>query len=132
MKKTLIVIAGVLLAGLLLAQSSLTVSPGGTLASCPSPSAKALIFCNVAGDAANPDGAYVSANGASYFRVGQSQAGGVVTFNGRAGNVLPATGDYTYSQITGTPTSPTKLSCSTAQISTGSAGTLTASGCTFQ
>src|ERR1019366_2852730 len=107
------------------AQSSLTVSPAGTLASCPTPSAKALIFCNVAGDPAATDGAYVSTNGAAYFLVPKSGAGSnVATVFGRTGNVLPAAGDYSYSQLSAPPT---KVSCSTASHSnTG----LTASGCT--
>ena len=56
---------------LLHSQSSLTVQPGSTLASCPSPvsGSKAMIFCNVAGDGSNPDGAYLSANGSAYVRI---------------------------------------------------------------
>ena len=66
-----IVITVILTAVVLHSQSSVTISPGSTLSACPAPvaSSKALIFCNVAGDSANPDGAYVSANGAAYFRV---------------------------------------------------------------
>jgi hypothetical protein len=109
-------------------QSSLTVSPSGTLASCPAPSSKALIFCNVAGDPANTDGAYVSTNGAAYFLVTKGGAGGgnVATVFGRTGNVLPSQGDYSYSQLSAPPTT---LSCSTASHSnTG----LTANGCTIK
>jgi hypothetical protein len=130
MKVRISILAAVaLVAAWLYAQSSLSIAPGSTLASCPAPSAKALIFCNVAGDTANPDGAYVSANGGAYFRVSAPSSGGVTSFNGRTGVVLPASGDYKYSQLSGSPTS---INCTTATISTGSTGTLNASGCTIQ
>jgi hypothetical protein len=121
------IVAGIIfvVAGMF-AQSSLTVSPAGTLSSCPAPSAKALIFCNVASDPSNADGAYVSTNGAAYFLITKGGAGGnVATVFGRTGNVLPSQGDYSYSQLSAPPT---KVSCSTASHSnTG----LTASGCTI-
>src|SRR5208337_937360 len=104
----------VLFAVLVSGQSSVTYLPGGLLSACPAPSVKALIFCNVAGDSANPDGAYVSANGASYFRVSAAAAGGVTSWNG-------ATGAVVYK--------PSTINCSTAtQSNTG----LAASGCTIQ
>jgi hypothetical protein len=123
---TAIVVGIIFVVAGMFAQSSLTVTPGGTLASCPTPSAKALIFCNVAGDPAATDGAYVSTNGAAYFAVPKSGAGGgVSSFAGRTGNVLPAQGDYSYSQLSAPPT---KISCSTAsQSNTG----FIASGCTI-
>lgn len=123
----LVVFAVAMMAMVLWAQSSLSISPAGTLATCPAPSSKALIFCNVAGDTVNPDGAYVSANGAAYFRVGATTAGGVTTFNGRSGNVLPASGDYKFSDLSAPPTT---MVCTTASIATG--GNLTASGCTLK
>lgn len=117
----------------LVSQSSLTMSTGSTLASCPTPvsSSKALIFCNVAGDASNPDGAYVSANGGAYSRVSSGGAGGVGSFNGRTGNVLPASGDYTHAQISGQITAaamPTTQTCTLTAV-IGSANTVTLSGC---
>jgi hypothetical protein len=60
------------------------------------------------------------------------------------GDVLCAGSDGFYVSIAGgpfqkivagaipPPPSPTKISCTTAALSTGSSGTLTASGCTFQ
>lgn len=115
---------GVLVIALGYAQSSLSISPGSTLASCPAPSAKALIFCNVAGDPSNPDGAYVSANGAAYSQVSQGAAqSGVTSFNKRTGAVVPAAGDYSYSQLASPPTTVT---CSTfTQSNSG----VTMSGC---
>jgi hypothetical protein len=109
----------------LMGQSRLSMMTGGLLTSCAVSSAKELAFCNVAGDPTNPDGLYVSANGAAFFLVGKAIPGGVQTFNSRTGNVLPATGDYSYGQLSGKPTA---ISCSTsAQSNTG----LTANGCTF-
>lgn len=46
---------------------TISISPGVTLASCTSPAAGSLRQCNVSGDPLNPDGLYVSANGAAYF-----------------------------------------------------------------
>lgn len=109
---------GVYLSG----QSSVTITPGSLLSACPTPvvGSKATILCPVVGDPANPDGLYVSTNGSTYS-VGQ--AGGVKTIFGRTGDVKAATGDYSYGQLSGTPT---KVTCSTATIS---ASGLVASGC---
>lgn len=58
-----------------------------------------------------------------------------------AGDVLCAASDGFYVSITGGPfqkinvgavTLPTTINCSTASLSTGTTGTLTASGCTFK
>lgn len=52
------------------AQSFINVGgTSGPLSGCPLPSARALVFCGVAGDPANPDGIYASNNGAAYFRI---------------------------------------------------------------
>lgn len=128
MKKTMVICAAILVCWSILAgQSALTVSPAGLLSACPTPSAKALIFCNVAGDSGNPDGAYVSANGAAYFKVGASAGGGGVTsYNGRTGAVTPQSNDYSYSQLSGKPTT---LACTTASHNNGG---FSASGCTIQ
>ena len=111
---TLGIIVAIITGLFLFGQSSMSIQPGSTLAACPSPSAKALIFCNVAGDPSNPDGAYVSANGAKYFQVPQSTAGGVTSWNGMTGAVTYA---------------PSSISCTTAQQSNSG---LTASGCTIK
>src|SRR6185369_13416878 len=128
--KTGLVIGVLVLAVIASGQSSLTLTPGSTLASCAPPSPKALIFCNVAGDPANPDGVYVTANGAPYFRVDNAAAGspsasGVASFKGRAGAVVPMQGDYKYAQLA---LRPTKLTCTTASIT---AGKFNGTGCTF-
>jgi hypothetical protein len=47
------------------------------------------------------DGLYISLNGAAYAQI--AATAGVISFNGRTGAVLPATGDYTYAEIAGTP-----------------------------
>lgn len=109
------------------AQSAMGISPGGALSTCPAPAAKALIFCNVAGDTANPDGAYVSANGATYMGpLAPATASGVTSFNKRTGAVLPAANDYTYSQLSAPPTT---ITCTTfTQSNTGAVG----SGCTIK
>ena len=58
-----------------------------------------------------------------------------------SGDVLCAATDGFYISIAGgafqkvfvgTPASPTTISCSTASLSTGTSGTLTASGCTLK
>jgi hypothetical protein len=120
---TLLVVVGFSFGVYISGQSSFTITPGGTLALCPAPSAKALIHCNVAGDPSNADGDYVSANGAPYFQLQKAGTGGVNTVFGRAGNVVAAPGDYSYSQLTAPPT---KISCSSA---THSPSGFVASGC---
>jgi hypothetical protein len=105
-------------------QSSLSISPGSTLSACPAPAAKALIHCNVAGDGSNPDGDYVSANGAAYFLVSKVGAGGVTSVFGRTGAVAAAANDYSYAQLSSPPTTVT---CSTFTIS--NTGGLVATGC---
>lgn len=107
---------------------SMGVSPSAatTLAGCPAPAANFMNFCQVTGDPANASGAYVTANGAPYFLL-KASAGtaGVVTFNGRSGNVAATANDYSYSQLSGKPTT---ISCSTSsQSNTG----FTASGCSI-
>jgi hypothetical protein len=96
---------------------TLTLSTSTTLAGCQAaapPTKGALIHCNVANDSANPDGDYVSANGAAYFLVSKSVAAGVTSWNGASGTVT-----YT----------PTTVTCTTVSITnTG----LTASGCTIK
>lgn len=98
------------------AQSALGVQPGGLLSTCPAPLAKAMIFCNVTGDTANPDGAYVSINGGSYAQVQTGAAtAGVSSWNGLTGKVTYA---------------PTQVTCSTASL-TNTTG-LVASSCTIK
>lgn len=112
---------------MVLALGAQTVSPfslltqNGALTSCQSPAAGFNGVCAVT------DGYYVTINGAAYIKIPLTQgAGGVQTFNNRTGNVLPAAGDYSYSQLQG---QPTKISCTTSsQSNTG----FTASGCTIQ
>jgi len=108
-------------------QSSLSISPGSTLSACPAPAAKALIHCNVAGDGSNPDGDYVSANGAAYFLVSKVGAGAVSSVFGRTGAVTASANDYKYSQLSSPPTS---ITCTTFTIS--NSGGLVATGCTIQ
>lgn len=110
------------------AQSSYSMFPGGTLAQCTVPAPGLLVFCNVAGDPANSDGAYVSANGAPYFLIGKTvqQNGAVLTFNGRAGAVMPTQNDYSYTQLSGKPTT---INCQKfAHANVG----MVATGCTIQ
>ena len=111
----------------LFGQSSLSISPGSTLSACPAPAAKALIHCNVAGDGSNPDGDYVSENGAAYFLVSKVGAGAVSSVFGRTGAVTASANDYKYSQLSSPPTS---ITCTTFTIS--NSGGLVATGCTIQ
>ena len=55
------------------------------------------------------DGLWQSLNGAAYVQVGAAAAG-VTSFNGRTGTVVPAAGDYAYSQLSSPPTS---INCGT-------------------
>lgn len=106
---------------------SLGVNPTTILSSCPAPQAAWLYICQVANDPANPAGAYVTANGAGYFLLQKAGgSGGVASYNGRTGNVVPTTNDYSYSQLSGKPTT---ISCSTSSQSNSG---FTASGCTIQ
>lgn len=66
-------------------------------------------------------------NSGAPFPVVTQQATGVASFAGRTGAVLPANGDYSYSQISGTPTT---FSCPTVTESTTSG--ISATGCTFK
>ena len=109
-------------------QSSLSISPAGTLAQCGLSATGELRICNVANDTANPTGAYISANGAPYFLVSSAAVAGVTSFKGRTGTVVPATGDYRYDMLSAPPT---KISCTTASLTAGSAGKFDGSGCTI-
>lgn len=107
---------------------SLGVTPSAAtpLSGCPAPAAGFMNFCQVTNDAANPSGAYLTANGAPYFLLQKAGSGGNVTsvFT-RTGNVVAAPGDYKYSDLANKPTT---ISCSTSnQGNTG----FTASGCTI-
>jgi len=103
-------------------------SPASALSGCPAPAANFMNFCQVTNDPSNPTGVYVTANGAAYFLLKPAGSAGVASFNGRTGNVLPATGDYSYS---GLSAKPTTITCTTAQISAGGTGNFTASGCSI-
>lgn len=109
---------------------SIGVSPSSatTLAGCPAPAANFMNFCQVTNDPNNPAGAYVTANGVAYFLLQKAATGGnaVATVFGRTGNVVGAQGDYSYSQLSGQPTT---LSCSTSSQSNSG---FTASGCTIK
>lgn len=69
-------------------------------------------------------------NGGAPFPVVTQQSTGVASFAGRTGAVLPANGDYSYSQISGTPAPPTAFQCTSGSIS--SSGGTSGSGCTFK
>lgn len=108
----------------LFAQSSnqfAMVTPNGAVSACPAPVATANILCSVT------DGYWVSIAGAAYAKINVgAQQGGVVTFNGRSGSVLPTANDYSYSQLSG---KPTQFTCGTSNQSNSG---LSASGCVFQ
>jgi hypothetical protein len=46
-------------------------------------------------------------NGTAWVQLGTVTASGVMSFNGRTGAVVPAAGDYSYSQLSSPPTSVT-------------------------
>lgn len=111
----------------LVAQSGLQFSPQfwaqtpvGPLTGCPTPVSGSNILCSVT------DGYYVSVSGTAYLKI--NAAAGVASFNGRTGNVLPTPGDYAYSDL---KNPPSRVTCTTAQISAGGSGNFTASGCTI-
>lgn len=74
---------------------SLTIATVGPSTSCPVPTVGNLIICPT-----TDKGVLFANNGSSYV---SGSGSGVATFNGRTGNVAPTVGDYSYSQITGTP-----------------------------
>lgn len=114
----------ILIAVALVAQSAnqfAMTTPNGAVTACPAPVSTSNILCSVT------DGYYVSVAGAAYAKINVgAQTGGVSSYNGRTGNVLPAANDYKYSDLAG---KPTQISCSTStQGNTG----FVASGCTIQ
>jgi hypothetical protein len=106
---------------------AITIDGATLLSSCPKPTVNTVIQCSVANDPANPDGVYVSANAAAYFKVGAVVATGVSSFNTRTGAVVSATGDYSYAQLSSPPTT---LDCSTWSVAQN--GHLSASGCVIK
>jgi hypothetical protein len=50
------------------------------------------------------DGLWVSVNGGAFTQIGAAVVTGVTSFNGRTGAVVSATGDYSFSQISGIAT----------------------------
>jgi len=102
-----------------------------TLTGCPAPAVGSMNFCLVTNDPSNATGVYLTANGAAYFQIKAAGAAGVATFNGRSGNVLPAAGDYAFSQLTGQLTAaqlPATATC-TMSATVGGSDTITLSGC---
>jgi hypothetical protein len=100
-------------------QQFAATTPSGALTACPAPVSGSNILCSVT------DGYYASVAGASYVKI-SATAGGVASFNGRSGAVAPAAGDYSYSQLSGLPTT---LSCATVSVTNSG---LVASGCTIK
>lgn len=97
MKNTVLAtITGILLVIAVVAfgQQFAVTTPPGALSGCPSPAAGVNILCSVT------DGYYASIAGSAYVKI-NATAGGVATFNGRSGNVMPAASDYSFSQIGG-------------------------------
>jgi len=70
---------------------------------------------------------YVALNGGPFQKATAAVASGVSSWNGRTGAVLPAANDYSYSQLSGKPTT---VSCTTYTIS--NTGGISFSGCTIQ
>jgi len=126
MKLTLFALALLIISSPLFGQA-ITIDGATLLSGCPAPAAKTVIQCSVASDPANPDGEYVSANGAPYFKVAASVATGVTSFNTRVGAVVSVANDYSYAQLSAPPTT---IDCATWTISQG--GHLTGSGCVIK
>lgn len=125
MNKTLVVLA-VLLGGVILAAQSSTPSLGVT-SSTGAGAACVVVTGATVTECAATDGLWIAIGTGAFQKVltGTSTAG-VTSFNGRTGVVVSATADYSYSQLSGTPTQKSSISCTTSNLSnTG----LTASGC---
>lgn len=79
-------------------------------------------------------GVYANYNGA-IVSVAGGGGGGVSTFNGRSGTVVPTTGDYTFSQIGSTPTTLSGYGITNGQttitLTTTGSGAATLSGATL-
>ena len=125
MKKTLIVIAFLLVLNLLRAQSSgngvIVLTTAGAPSSCAWPTG--ATWTNAMALCGTNAGLYWALNGGTF---GPATNNGVASYNGRTGNVLPAPNDYKFSDLAAKPTA---LNCSTAtHQNTG----LQASGCVFQ
>ena len=104
-----------------LAQQFSAITPSGAVTGCPAPTSGVNILCSVT------DGYYASVAGAGYVKMTAQAGGGVATYNGRTGNVLPAAGDYTYSQLSSPPTSVDCASWAIAQN-----GHLSLTSCTIK
>ena len=100
-------------------QQFAATTPSGALTACPAPVSGSNILCSVT------DGYYASIAGGTYVKI-SATAGGVASFNGRSGAVAPAAGDYSYSQLSGLPTT---LSCTTVSVTNSG---LVALGCTIK
>lgn len=119
---------------LLITLAALSQSYGGlgigpiapTSASCPSPTSGQAILCPVGSGTSYQ--VYVSYSGGIYAPLTGAVTIPVTSVFGRTGAIVSVSGDYSYSQLASPPTT---ISCTTASLSTGSSGTLTASGCTI-
>jgi hypothetical protein len=107
-----------------------------SLSGCTLPTGATISFgvawCFVDTGVAATSQMYFSLNGSTTWNPYPAAGGGafLTSFNGRTTPAaVPTLNDYSYSMLSGPPTT---LACSTAQISSGSSGTLTASGCVIK
>lgn len=97
------------------------------ISQCPTVAAHAAAVCPV--EATPGVISYFLWNGSAWATATPS---GVASFNGRTGAVVAASGDYAYSQISGTPAPPTSLnSCATYDLG-GNAASPNLAGCKIQ
>lgn len=94
---------------------------------CPSPDVGSATFCPVGSGTSFQT--YVSYNGGAYAPLNQPFTVPVTTVFGRTGDIKAQSGDYNYSQLSSPPTS---ISCPNASLSSGTTGTLNATGCTIK
>lgn len=102
-----------------------TITPSGSVSSCPATAT------GQDGQCAVTDGYYFSVGGGPYQKALTS--GSVVSsFNNRSGAVVPATGDYSFAQVSGQLAGaqmPATVTCNMEVTVNGTTQTVTLSGC---
>lgn len=122
----LLVVCLAFLVGVLAAQissPSLGIAGASAATSCTAVTGASVTLCPVPND-----GLYLAVGSGAFSKVATgSTSAGVTSFNGRTGAVVSANGDYSYSQLSGTPIQKPSFTCPT--ISINNSGMSAGPGC---